>query len=210
MRGEVGGTGLISGLRSHLAGPGAQITYLPRTLEIAVGNRPPLRPDLAAGLPARHIPLRSSNEMTLRYYTPLIRDAPLALGVGDGVDDPLDRFVYAPDRDGVPLPALTVSDLIGQLTYRTLGPKYGKARIFVEFVRSGESIRSTCIRHHIDHRSLRLWERKVRDAGVRQPLTRRIWLELSQAADNDNTTVRVRDLLGWREVDPIRPDGDST
>lgn len=112
-------------------------------------------------------------------------------------------MVASEPRDGIPLPGLTVPDVVSQLIWRTLGPYKGRVRSVLAWIGADMTPPMSFVEiAHRDgitptsgsHRVLR-----VAAAGRRLPPTDRIRVELDRPArPGENTETRSRSawLLG--------------
>lgn len=106
-------------------------------------------------------------------------------------------------RDGIPLPGLTVPDVVSQLIWRTLGPYKGRARSVLDWVGTDTAPPMSFVeianRDGITPPAVRHRVLRVAAAGRRLPLTDSIRAELdrpTQPGENTETRRRSAWLLG--------------
>ena len=116
-----------------------------------------------------------------------------------------------PKRDGTPVPGLTVSAVVGQLTWRVLGPLKGRAKSVLDWAGLREqppgTQREVARRYFVTQRAVGQRVQRVAAEGARLPLSDALLDELSRRTDR----VRIprsgggaRTYSGCRIGDPNR------
>jgi len=101
------------------------------------------------------------------------------------------------ERDGTPVPGLTVQDVVRQLTWRVLGPLKGRAKSVLDWAGLGEQPPATqqevARRYFVTQRAVGQRVQRVAAQGARLPLSD-VLLEALTRPDRpgENPTVRWR------------------
>ena len=114
-----------------------------------------------------------------------------------------------PERDGTPVPGLTVPDVVGQLTWRVLGPLKGRAKSVLDWAGLRElppgTQREVARRYFVTQRAVGQRVQRVAAEGARLPLSDALLKELSRPdRPGEDPTVRRRcaHLLGVSDRAP--------
>ena len=102
-----------------------------------------------------------------------------------------------PKRDGTPVPGLTVSAVVGQLTWRVLGPLKGRAKSVLDWAGLREqppgTQREVARRYFVTQRAVGQRVQRVAAEGARLPLSDALLDELSRPnRPGEDPTVRRR------------------
>jgi hypothetical protein len=116
-------------------------------------------------------------------------------------------------RDGVPLPGMTVPDVVSQLIWRVLGPLKGRAKSVLDWAGLGPAppaiLREIGARYGVSGPAVGQRIQRVTAVGSRLPLTTALENEVSRrSAPGENHVLRCRwaVLLGRPRPEPH--DGD--
>lgn len=102
-----------------------------------------------------------------------------------------------PERDMAPVPGLTVPDVVGQLTWRVLGPLKGRAKSVLDWAGLREQPPGTqqeiARRYFVTQRAVGQRVHRVAAEGARLPLSDALLEELTRPdRPGENPTIRRR------------------